>query len=176
MSKKASSGSRINVNFKKVILICTPDLFESREAEYLRQVTEHIGVQQAQRMLLPVMFKFCPALRDAAPTVNMLTKLKWEPKRRERPDCNFYKRLLVDTLRAPEQRVSLRYDEVYLAPVEAAATAAGQPQADKRSNHGCARESMASRAERVDKKSSKSSIACLLHIMALNIYLQMKFH
>ena len=138
----------IDVNFfQKVILICTPDLFESREAEYLRQVTEHIGVQQAQRMLLPVMFKFCPALRDAAPTVNMLTKLKWEPKRRERPDCNFYKRLLVDTLRAPEQRVSLRYDEMYLTPVEAA-TAAGQPQADCRSNHGC----LAPRAESVNQK------------------------
>ena len=124
------------MNLKKVILICTPDLFESREAEYLRQVTEHIGVQQAQRMLLPVMFKFCPALRDAAPTVAMLHKLRWEPKRRdrERPDCNFYKRLLVDTLRAPEERVSLQYDEMYLAPpVE------GQPQADCRSKHGCAR-------------------------------------
>ena len=44
-------------NNSQVILICTPDLLESREAEYLWQVAEHTAVEQATRMILPIMFK-----------------------------------------------------------------------------------------------------------------------
>ena len=46
-----------NNNNSQVILICTPDLLESREAEYLWQVAEHTAVEQATRMILPIMFK-----------------------------------------------------------------------------------------------------------------------
>ena len=52
-------------------------MLESREAEYLWQVAEHTAVEQATKMILPIMFKECPKERLPA-AIRIVTKLPFK--------------------------------------------------------------------------------------------------
>ncbi len=114
--EQSASVRLIHERVSKVILICTPSFFRSRESTFLRRVAQYEAVNQNKNILLPIMFKKCPDLKDDCPELNMVFKLAYDSRRRT---VNFYKRLIVDTMGVKVDGLSqtiFAYDERFGGP------------------------------------------------------------